>query len=277
MIHMVTRENRHLYARQLFEMHQLRRRFFIEERGWSALSTGPDGGEYDQFDDDEAIYFLGLDEEGAVTVGQRARPTADKSLLNDIFPQLIGPGVEPIDAPGVWEMTRTFAIPRYRTPRRGLRLRTELFLAMMEAACAQGVHRLVGITDVALLGQTMALGWSCRIIGLPAAYAEGDAIAVEVDSSPDGVETMRETLGAPAPRLLHILPGHPLARLDVAEAGLLAETFGALSGGQRRLATAIAARVAELQDSVDEDALVAMLDDVAAIIRRPRGGAGAAT
>jgi N-acyl-L-homoserine lactone synthetase len=165
MIHVVTYENRELYRRQLQEMHALRKTHFIQERGWTGL-TERDGGEYDAYDDEKTIYFFALDQEGRIGVSMRARPTQDKSMLGDIFPHLIGPGAAPVEAPGVWEISRIFATRRFRT-RSGVRRRSELFLATVEAAAIKGIDRLVGMTDVFLLPQTLAAGgpcvcWACR-------------------------------------------------------------------------------------------------------------------
>ena len=90
MIHVVTANNRQYYRAQLEEMHQLRRVHFIEERGWSDLKV-VDGGEYDQFDDDRAVYLLALGSDAEVLGSSRVRPTDDKCLLADVFPDLIGP------------------------------------------------------------------------------------------------------------------------------------------------------------------------------------------
>ena len=37
MIHVVTSDNRHLYASQLWEMFQIRKQHYIDERGWAEL------------------------------------------------------------------------------------------------------------------------------------------------------------------------------------------------------------------------------------------------
>ena len=66
-----------------------RRVHFVEERGWHDL-TIVDGGEYDAFDDDQTIYFLALGPDAEVLGSIRARPTIDKCMLRDAFPELIG-------------------------------------------------------------------------------------------------------------------------------------------------------------------------------------------
>src|SRR6185437_5528427 len=142
MIHMVTCENRALYARQLAEMFRLRKVHFVDERGWSALTVREDL-EIDAYDDERTIYFMALDTLGRIQVCMRARPTDDRSMLADSFPHLVAPTAAPVTAPGIWEISRIFAT-RGARGRQGLVRRAELFLATVEAACALQVTRLVG-------------------------------------------------------------------------------------------------------------------------------------
>jgi N-acyl-L-homoserine lactone synthetase len=247
MIHMVTDENRAIYARQLAEMHRLRKVHFVDERGWSALTVRGDQ-EVDQYDDARAIYFMALDKLGRIQVCMRARPTEDRSMLADIFPHLVAPAAKPVSAPGVWEISRIFAT-RGARGRRGVLRRAELFLATVEAACAMEVTRLVGMTDVYLLPQTLAAGWEVRVLGLPARYAEGEAIAVEVDSSEAGLVAMQERLAIRRSAVMHLETAHPLSELGPVEAEALFGVIGVNArAGDLALASALSARVAELQD-----------------------------
>src|ERR1700761_7598083 len=104
MIHIVTASNRHLYRAQLAEMHRLRRIHFIEELGWKDLTVAADGGEYDQFDDERTVYIFALGAKAEVLCSLRARPTDDKSMIGDVFPELIGPDQPPLTGPKVWEL-----------------------------------------------------------------------------------------------------------------------------------------------------------------------------
>ena len=55
MIHLITSRNRRLYQAELVEFHRERREQFIVERRWNLSER--DGGEYDAYDDDEALYW----------------------------------------------------------------------------------------------------------------------------------------------------------------------------------------------------------------------------
>lgn len=192
MIHMISQENRHLYASQLREMHELRRVHFIEERGWAALSTR-DGGEFDGSDDSRAIYFLALDNEGHVAVGMRARPTDDKCIIADVFPHLIEPEAGDVRGSDIWEISRIFATKTNRM-KLGIKRRNEVLLASIEAAAHCGINRLVAMVDTYLWAQVLRYPWDARPLGLPSAYPEGEVIGFGVPVSMRELSRVRKEL-----------------------------------------------------------------------------------
>ena len=98
MIHIVTHANRDLYADELLQAHRQRREAFVEQRGWP-LSVREDGGEYDEGDDERAIYFLAIDKAGQVEASMRARPTDDFCVVADVFPHFLADGPASAKAP----------------------------------------------------------------------------------------------------------------------------------------------------------------------------------
>jgi acyl-homoserine lactone synthase len=259
MIHLVGKDNRHLFKAQLEEMHQLRRVHFVDERGWSQMNVR-DGGEYDDSDDDRTLYFLALDEDGQVGVSMRARPTDDKCIVADVFPQLIHGDVASCKSPQVWEISRIFSTRRFRT-RSGLRRRDEVFLASMEAAVDHGVTRLVGIIDTYLLPQAMRFPWNLKPLGLPAAYPEGEMIGVDIPVSRDLLQDARESLA---------IEGSIIADAAPRSTGVTEAEIYELLKAQRLPPEALTAfadlvrDAAALQDKVSEDQLLAMIDRLAA-------------
>jgi acyl-homoserine lactone synthase len=197
MIYMVTKDNRDLFVSEIDEMHRLRKVHFVDERGWGRMRVVNDG-EYDECDDDRMIYFLALDDQGRVGVSMRARPTDDRCIVADVFPQLIHPSNEPVKSEKTWEISRIFATRRFRG-RAGLRRRDGVFLASMEAAVANGVTRLVGIIDTYLLPQAMRFAWRLTPLGLPAAYDEGEMIGVQIPVSREELERVRESMAQEGP------------------------------------------------------------------------------
>ena len=198
MIHVVTLKNRHLYTTQLAEMHELRRIHFVEENGWSDLKV-VDGGEVDQFDDERAVYLLGLDDQNRIEVGLRVRPTDDGCILTDSFPHLVAPGSPELRGGEAWEMSRIFSTYAYRRNRRGGRRVGECFLAAMEVAHAHGAVRLVGMVDMQLYPLASNIAWDLRLTGLPAPYAFGVMAGVYAPVDERVLAQMRESFARRGP------------------------------------------------------------------------------
>ena len=116
MIHLINSNNRHLYIEELDEFHRERHRQFVIERGWPLRSV--DGGEYDDYDDDQAFYLVGLSLDGGIEVGCRIRTTARGGVLPDVFSHLIADSEPSVKEPGTFECTRYFSTISARGPAR---------------------------------------------------------------------------------------------------------------------------------------------------------------
>ncbi len=175
MIHIVTAANRALYADALREMHRLRWEFYIEQRDWRdlrALQREP-GFEYDEYDDERAIYLLALAQDDAVQGSMRLRPTEDKSLLFDRFSDLVDDEIGYRGDARIWEITRLMRAPAYRGADGELRLRINC--AACELALTRGVRKFVSAIDTFLLPAARALNRDKhRVLGLPQDYREGE-------------------------------------------------------------------------------------------------------
>jgi len=194
MIHVVTAENAHLYTDQLLEMHRWRRIQCIETNGWRDLVV-VEGGEYDDFDDDLAIYLLGLNAAGAIEVGMRCHPSEPRCMLADKYPQLIAEGETPKKGADVWEISRLFTTAAYRDRKSGRGERVfEVYVAAMEIALAAGVTRLVGMLDMALYASVSASPIEFRLTGLPQPYQFGVMAGVEIPLSDALLLRMREAI-----------------------------------------------------------------------------------
>jgi N-acyl-L-homoserine lactone synthetase len=273
MIHVVTAANRRLYADALRQMHELRRAHFVEERGWTAM-TVRDGGEYDAYDDDQTVYLLAIEADGAVSCSMRMRPALTGSILADVFPHLVAEDEPALARPEVWEISRYFAAPRARG-RSGVRRRAEIRLASLEVAMARGAKRLVGMIDLEMLPPMLnGSGWRVRTLGLPAPYDEGIAQAIEVEVSRAAVSDMMETQDLEAPVSLELDPDTAPIRLPPheIEAILQLEQAGA---DRLRLIVALVNKLVEMQDKVSEDDLLQTVAYVESLIRSGRGEARA--
>ncbi|MFV0644769.1 MAG: acyl-homoserine-lactone synthase, partial [Sphingomonadaceae bacterium] len=88
---------------------------YIGERGWMDIARA-DGREIDQFDNDDAIYLLGLTSAGEVVGGSRLVPSLKPHLMSEVFPNLAPDGVP--RGKEIYEWTRIFIAPALRTPSR---------------------------------------------------------------------------------------------------------------------------------------------------------------
>lgn len=212
MIHLIDQANRHLYRRQLAQMHQLRREVFVEGRGWP-LTVREDGGEYDEGDDERAVYLLGLDDDGDVVVGIRGRTTEDWSCVTDVLPHMVAGDAAQLKSPQVWEMARYFAVARAAGGEFGLQIGRELRLSLIEAALIAGAHTIVGICDTYYFAPALNCGWRTRPLGEAQSYGEGNGIAIALEVSDGALADMRARLGSPAPVLLRVPENAPWASL----------------------------------------------------------------
>ena len=198
MIHVITAQNRQLYVEQLADMFQFRRIHFVEENGWTDLRVD-ESGERDAFDDDHAVYLLGLDPQDRIEVGLRVRPTTEGCILADHYPHMVAPGAPAVKGPEAWEMSRIFSTHAYRRERRGGRRVAEAFLAAMETAHAAGAAQLVGMVDMRLYPLASNIAWDLRLTGLPAAYPYGVMAGVRAAAGAAEIARLRESLGLAGP------------------------------------------------------------------------------
>src|SRR5690242_3396659 len=94
-IHVIARENQHIYKYQLEEYFRLRHEVFVEERGWRDLHR-PDGREIDVYDNGDAVYLLAIDQDRVVG-GQRLYPTVLPHMLSEVFGHMAHRGIPRAD------------------------------------------------------------------------------------------------------------------------------------------------------------------------------------
>lgn len=85
-------------------------------------------------------------------------------------------------------------------------------IAPLEIAYNSGIDRCVGFTDVRMLSFCIGVGWKLNVLGSPAHYGEGDAVAYEVEVSAAALEDMRRMWG---------LSEHPYVEINALEPGEL--------------------------------------------------------
>jgi acyl-homoserine lactone synthase len=176
-VHVISRENRHLYSDILEDYFHLRHQIFVVERKWTTLDRA-DKREIDQFDTDKTVYLLGL-EGRSVIAGMRLLPTTMPTLLSDLFPKLSLAG--PVRHPDIYELSRLFVIPRQRGEQVGPRVEAVIQAATMEYGLSIGLTAFTIVLESWWLPRLLDQGWCARPLGLPIDVDSISTLAVIVD------------------------------------------------------------------------------------------------
>ncbi len=213
MLHVVTAENRHLYRAQLWEMFRIRKRHYIDERGWAELWSFK-GAELDDSDDERAVYLMALDRAEDLQGFVRIRPTDDRSILVDKFPYLIDPSQLPLKGPETWEGARIWFDATAGDVHAGTH---RLLTGAAEHILASGGRRLLAFIDVHNYPHISDGALEFTMTGPPAPYRYGVMVGVKHVISEEQVARMRDSLGE-APPLTYVVDDE-----DIATHGSLAQ------------------------------------------------------
>ena len=192
-VHVVTSANRHLYERELDEHHQIRHRIYIEELHWRGLTPRADKREYDQFDMDETVYLLGL-EEGRVVGGLRLVPTTGPHLIGNVFPHFAAVQGVP-RSPDIAEWTRIFVVPERREEHSSSKIRSTVVASMLEYGLQEGLSGISVLMNAFWLPKLQQCGWRTRPLGLPDVHDGEWLIAVLMDVSAEALAGLRAARG----------------------------------------------------------------------------------
>ncbi|MDZ7906284.1 MAG: acyl-homoserine-lactone synthase [Cypionkella sp.] len=144
MIIVIDALNQDRFADLLDEMFQLRARVFGDRLGWEVHIEN--GREFDQFDDLNPAYVVGLDEQGHVVACARFLQTTGPHMLSDVFHAILD-GQPPLRSASIWESTR-FCVDTQRlsaSDKVGAvsRMTSEIMVAMLEYAKASGISDII--------------------------------------------------------------------------------------------------------------------------------------
>jgi N-acyl-L-homoserine lactone synthetase len=228
MLHICTNKNRSLYEQQLIQMHRQRYELFVKIRGWNLNVR--DGGEYDEGDDERAVYLLSIDEAGSVYGSIRVRPADDFSMVIDRMAHHIAGDASALRAgPGLWEMARWVNIGG--DPSAGQEMR----IGLIEYLLRRGASQCLALPDLNMVAYAIRTGWRVRALGAPAPYPEGGiAVAVSLPITREEVDYLRELTGRRDALLLEIDPAAPWADLPLAtiEAAYVAAAAATQDGAE---------------------------------------------
>ena len=188
-VHTIDRSNRHLYRDHLEQQFHLRHDIYIGERGWRDLER-PDGREVDAFDNDDAIYLLGITADDRVVAGSRLVPSLKPHLMSEIFPQLAPNGV-PQEA-GLFEWTRIFVIPPLRDPGRPCVAAGIMYCSLLEYCLQHSIRRLSIVCETFWLDRLANLGWQPKSLGPSIDHQKEAIIGITVEMTSDALEMTRK-------------------------------------------------------------------------------------
>lgn len=166
----------------LFEkLFRLRHQIFVRGRGWSLPAM--QGLEIDQYDTEDAYYFLDLNDDGAIEGSVRMTPTMQSSLLADYFPHLVENGISPRN-PNIYEATRYIVLPSHKTREGNQLAKMRLLMVLVEWCISKNLSHLQAVIDsgtlssfVEITPQTIPLGLSHPFGGGRGVPGGGDCIA----------------------------------------------------------------------------------------------------
>jgi acyl homoserine lactone synthase len=146
-----------------------RHRVFVEKLGWQLRAQN--GLEYDQFDRDDSLYLVAQDIDGDIVGTARLLPTTRPYLLQEVFPELMGPVQAPC-SDDVWELSRFAAMDfnARRTTALGQfssEVATGLLRASLDCAAAHGVSRVITVSPLGVERLARSAGYRARRVSVP--------------------------------------------------------------------------------------------------------------
>jgi acyl-homoserine lactone synthase len=193
MIYVIDRLNCAGFHSQIEEMFRIRHDIYVGRRGWKALEK-PDGRDVDQFDTDQTVYLLSLNELGKVVAGLRLNPTTGPHLIRDVFPHTVTEGPIPVGE-HIYEFTRWFVVKERVSPEENRRVAGELLVAMLEYGKKAGLTHISLCCDSFFWKTMQETRWDVRRLGPITRYPEGKCMAVLFDVSDRMIANTREVRG----------------------------------------------------------------------------------
>jgi acyl-homoserine lactone synthase len=188
MIHVVSAVNRHLYEDVIEQHFRVRHEIFVEERKWDALRK-PDGRDIDDYDNEDTIYLLALDNRRVVG-GYRLYPTTKPTMMSEVFPHLAAVRGCPSD-PLVWEWSRFFVA----RDRRDGAVNLQLMAAAQEFCLDQGIERLCLVMETWWLPRFHDIGFVVTPLGLPMLIEDSWTMAATIEVRQGSLDVVRGRTG----------------------------------------------------------------------------------
>lgn len=171
MIKLIYGHERDRYPQLIDAMHRLRKSVFHERLKWDVPVSGD--WEIDDFDNEDPLYVLVVDAQGAVQGSLRLLPTTGPNMLRDVF-SAITQGSGQVENPFVWESSR-FCIrfsgdKDQRESTTISKATVELIAGMGEVGLLAGLDHVVTVYDAFLRRIIRQTGCNETLVGQPVRF-----------------------------------------------------------------------------------------------------------
>jgi acyl-homoserine lactone synthase len=192
MIDLVLPETRFAHAAALMQMHQDRKRAFVDTLGWHLPSPGS-WLEVDDFDNEHAIYLLARSaatgrHEGSV----RLLPTTERHMLSSLFSELCT-GPVPVGA-DCWEISRLVTPSPAVAGTSIVKVHRLLALGLVEFALLNSIRRYTLVTEPHRVPALLSIGWPVQPLGLPRQSMGQELQALQICIHDDTLRQLRARL-----------------------------------------------------------------------------------
>lgn len=203
MIHLINYENKDFYKEILEQMFAQRKTMFIDKLGWDLSARN--GQEIDEFDTQDTIYLVCIDEQGgAIRNSLRLNPTIKPHLMSEILSEYCAKGVPRGET--IWEISRYCYNPNYMRRHDRFDAMKQMMCGVMECSILYGLKKLTFVQHTAISAHCLACGWDMRPLGLPQEDRGLLYAAFEVNVDINGLNAVRKNAGNTQP-VLKIQPG----------------------------------------------------------------------
>lgn len=177
-------------------MFRLRFQVFHERLNWEVKVE--EGREKDEFDDDQSIYIVGVDDQTAsVDAAWRLRPTSVPYMLKDTFPMLLQGRPAPC-LPRVWEVSR-FAVVNTPYADSGAgsfgTLTRDLVAHTIHHAMQQGISSFIWVTSLGVERMARKIGYRLQRWGAPRMIGRVNCVVNEIGIDAHAIALADHQLG----------------------------------------------------------------------------------
>ncbi len=171
MIKLIYGHERAKFPELVDAMHRLRKQVFHDRLRWDVRIKGD--WEIDEFDDENPLYVLSIDNDGRLQGSLRLLPTVGPNMLRNVFYNITRE-TGPVENPQVWESSR-FCIRSsgekdQRESTAISKATVELIAGMGEVGVLAGLNHIVTVYDAFLRRIIRQTGCSENLIGHSVRY-----------------------------------------------------------------------------------------------------------